>query len=182
LATVNTELQNKIADLSQAINDMNNLLAGTGIGTIFVDLKVHILRFTPEAAQLVNLIPTDVGRPLGHIVSNFVDYEHLVEDVNEVLINLVPKDTEVQNPNGSWHLLRIRPYRTLENSIIGAVITFIDITEMKRMKEVLKELEPTRRLAIVVHDSSDGITLQDLEGQIIAWNPMAEDIYSWSEA
>jgi two-component system CheB/CheR fusion protein len=142
---------------------------------------VHILRFTPEAAQLVNLIPTDVGWPLGHIVSNFVDYDHLVEDVNEVLINLVPKDTEVQTPNGSWHLLRIRPYRTLENSIMGAVITLIDITKMRQMKEILKDSDSIRRLALVVHDSNDAITLQDFKGHILAWNPKAEIMYGWSE-
>jgi two-component system CheB/CheR fusion protein len=61
LATVNTELQSKVIDLSQAVNDMNNLLAGTGIGTIFVDFKMHILRFTPQVVQMINLIPTDFG-------------------------------------------------------------------------------------------------------------------------
>jgi len=65
LTTVNTELQNKVADLSQAINDMNNLLSGTGIGTIFVDHQLRILRFTPQVTQVINLIPTDVGRPVG---------------------------------------------------------------------------------------------------------------------
>jgi two-component system CheB/CheR fusion protein len=182
LATVNTELQNKVVDLSQAVNDMNNLLAGTGIGTIFVDLKMRILRFTPQATQLINLIPTDLGRPLGHIVSNLVGYDYLIEDVKEVLASLIPREIEVQTQNGSWYLLHIRPYRTLENVIMGAVITFIDITEMKRMKEILKDSESMRRLARVVHDSSDAITLQDLEGRILAWNQKAERIYGWSEA
>ena len=85
LTTVNTELQNKVADLSQAINDMNNLLSGTGIGTIFVDYQLRILRFTPQVAQIINLIPTDVGRPVGHIVSNLLGYDRLVEDIKEVL-------------------------------------------------------------------------------------------------
>jgi two-component system CheB/CheR fusion protein len=65
---------------------------------------------------------------------------------------------------------------------MGAVITLIDITKMRQMKEILKDSDSIRRLALVVHDSNDAITLQDLEGQIIAWNPMAEDIYGWSEA
>ncbi len=138
---------------------MNNLLAGTEIGTIFVDLKLRILRFTPQAAELINLILTDMGRPLGHIVSNLLNYNHLVEDVTEVLSSLIPKDTEVQTKNSSWHLLCIRPYRTLENVIMGAVITFIDINEMRQMKEILKDFESLRRLFFVVHDSSDAITL-----------------------
>ncbi|WP_200898089.1 chemotaxis protein CheB [Methanosarcina sp. 1.H.A.2.2] len=182
LATVNTELEKKVEDLSQAINDMNNLMAGTGIGTIFVDHQLRILRFTPAVTQVINLIPTDVGRPVGHIVSNLLGYARLVEDVKEVLDSLVPKDIEVQAREGSWYLLRIRPYRTLENVIKGAVITFTDITEMKRAREILKESETIRRLAVVVHDASDAITLQDMEGHILAWNPRAEKIYGWREA
>ena len=182
LATVNTELEKKVADLSQAINDMNNLLAGTGIGTIFVDHQLRILRFTPAVTQVINLIPTDVGRPVGHIVSNLLGYTRLVEDIKEVLDSLIPKDIDVQAREGSWYLLRIRPYRTLENVIKGAVITFTDITEMKRAREILKESETIRRLAVVVHDAGDAITLQDMEGHILAWNPKAEKIYGWSEA
>jgi two-component system CheB/CheR fusion protein len=85
LTTVNTELQNKVVDLSQAIDDMNNLLAGTGIGTIFVDQQLKITRFTPQVTQVINLIPTDVGRPVGHIVSNLLGYDRLIEDIQEVV-------------------------------------------------------------------------------------------------
>jgi two-component system CheB/CheR fusion protein len=141
LTTVNTELQNKVVDLSQAINDMNNLLAGTGIGTIFVDQQLKITRFTPQVTQVINLIPTDVGRPVGHIVSNLLGYDRLIEDVQEVLDTLAPKDIQVQTKKGAWYLLRIRPYRTIENVIKGAVITFTNITEIKRAEELLKESE-----------------------------------------
>ncbi|MGB9929512.1 MAG: chemotaxis protein CheB [Methanosarcina sp.] len=182
LTTVNTELQNRVADLSQAINDMNNLLVGTDIGTIFVNYQLRIVRFTPAVTQVINLIPTDVGRPVGHIVSNLLGYDRLVEDTKEVLDTLMPKDIEVQTQKGSWYLLRIRPYRTLENVIEGAVITFTDITEIKRAREILKESEAMRRLAVVIRDSSDAITLQDMEGRILAWNPKAEKIYGWTEA
>ena len=78
--------------------------------------------------------------------------------------------------------MRIRPYRTLENVIEGAVITFVDITEMKQMQEALQESNALRRLAVVVRDSHDAITVQDLEGRILAWNPAAERMYGWSEA
>ena len=182
LTTVNTELQNKVADLSQAINDMNNLLSGTGIGTVFVDYQMRILRFTPQVTQVINLIPTDVGRPVGHIVSNLLGYDRLVEDIKEVLDTLTPKDIEVQTQKGAWYLLRIRPYRTLENVIKGAVITFTDITEMKQAKEILKESESMRRIAAIVFNASDAITLQDMDGHILAWNPRAESLYGWNEA
>ena len=77
LATVNAELQTKVAALTRANNDMNNLLAGTGIATVFVDHQLRILRFTPTATQIINLIPSDVGRPVGHIVSNLTNYDQL---------------------------------------------------------------------------------------------------------
>jgi two-component system, chemotaxis family, CheB/CheR fusion protein len=135
LATVNAELQQRVTDLSRANNDMNNLLAGTGIGTIFVDHQLRIQRFTPAVTQVINLIQTDAGRPVGHIVSNLTGYTRLVEDVKVVLDTLSPREVEVETSAGNSYVLRIRPYRTLENVIEGAVITFFDITEMKRIRE-----------------------------------------------
>ena len=70
-----------MANLTRANNDMNNLLAGTGVGTLFVELQLRISRFTPAATQVINLIQTDVGQPVGHIVSNLVDCDRLVADV-----------------------------------------------------------------------------------------------------
>jgi two-component system CheB/CheR fusion protein len=182
LATVNAELQNKVADLSRSYNDMTNLLAGTGVGTIFVDHQLRIQRFTPAVTQVINLIPTDVGRPVGHIVSNLVSYDRMVEDVRGVLDSLASREVEVQAKAGPWYLLRIRPYRTHENVIEGAVITFTEITDMKRAREALLESEGIRRLAAVVHDAHDAITVQDLSGSIKAWNPGAERMYGWTEA
>ncbi len=182
LATVNAELQAKVADLSQANNDMNNLLAGTGIATIFVDHKLRILRFTPAATQIVNLIQSDVGRPVAHTVSNFVGYDRLVADAQDVLDTLVPKELEVQTTDGKWFSMRVRPYRTIENVIEGAVLTFTDITEMIATKEQLRNANDLLRLAVVVRDAADAITVHDLEGRIIAWNPGAVRMYGWSEA
>jgi len=182
LATVNTELQTKLVDLSRANNDMNNLLSGTGIGTIFVDNQLHILRFTPTASAIINLILRDVGRLVGHIVSNLVGYTRLVADTQEVLDTLVPKEVGVQTIEGKSYTMRIQPYRTLDNVIEGAVITFFDITEMVRTREALQQANEQLRLAVVVRDSHDAITVQDLSGRTIAWNPGAVRIYGWSEA
>ena len=181
LFTVNSELQTNVADLSRANNDMNNLLAGTGIGTVFVDHQLCIRRFTPAVTQVINLILSDVGRPVGHIVSNLVGYDRLVADAQEVLDTLIPREVEVQTKAGSWFLLRIRPYRTRDNTIEGVVLTFTESTEMKKTREALRESENQRRLAVVVHDAHDAITVQDLEGRILAWNPGAERLYGWSE-
>jgi two-component system, chemotaxis family, CheB/CheR fusion protein len=182
LATVNNELQTKVADLSQVNDDMNNLLAGTGIATVFVDHNLRILRFTPTAAKIINLIPSDCGRPVGHIVSNLVGYDSLVADTQTVLDTLIAKEVEVQATSGMWYTLRIQPYRTIRNVIEGAVITFMDITEMVQAKERLHKANELNRLAIVVHDAHDAITVQDLAGRILAWNPGAVRMYGWSEA
>ncbi len=141
LATVNAELQNKVADLSRANNDMNNLLAGTGIATLFVDHQLHVVRFTPSATEMINLIQADVGRPVAHIVTNLIQYDRLVADIREVLRDLVPREVEVQTREGGCFLMRIRPYRTLENVIEGAVITFTDITQNKETWKMLEERE-----------------------------------------
>ena len=109
LSTVNTELQTKVVDLSRANNDMNNLLAGTGIGTIFVDHQLCIMGFTPFATSIFNLIGSDVGRPLGHIVSNLTGYDSIMADTQAVLNSLIPKEVEVQTKAGTWYTMRILP-------------------------------------------------------------------------
>ncbi len=182
LSTVNAELQSKVSSLSRANNDLNNLLAGTGIGTVFVDLQLRILRYTPAVTAMINLIPSDVGRPVAHVVTNLVGYDQLVADTQAVLDSLVPHQREVQSAAGTWYMLRILPYRTLENVIEGAVLTFVDITTTVQAREGLRQAHDLTRLAVVVHDAYDAITVQDLEGRIIAWNPGAVRLYGWSEA
>jgi two-component system CheB/CheR fusion protein len=181
LATVNTELQTKVIDLSRANSDMNNLLAGTGIATVFVDFQLHILRFTPTATGIINLISSDVGRPVAHIVSNLVDYPTLVADTRAVLATLIPKQTEVQTLDGLSYTLRIQPYRTLDNVIEGAVISFVDITAVVKTREALHKANELARLAVVVRDAHDAITVQDLQGRTLAWNPGAARLYGWTE-
>ncbi len=182
LATVNSELQIKVSDLSQVNNDMNNLLAGTGVGTIVVDHQLRIQRFTAAVTPLINLIRTDVGRPLAHIVSNLIGYDRLIFDIQDVLDTLNHKEVEVKTRADIWYLLRIRPYRTLENVIEGAVITFMDVSEQKRAQAAMLEDESLRRMSAVMRDASDAITVQGLDGQILAWNRGATALYGWSEA
>jgi len=155
LATVNIELQTKVADLSRAYNDMNNLLAGTGIATIFVDHQLRLMRFTPAATRIIHLIGSDLGRPVGHILSNLVDYTTLVPDTTAVLDTLIPRELEVRSTEGRWFTLRIQPYRTLDNVIEGAVITFVDISEMKQAKD---ELLKANELLGHRHGAADGTT------------------------
>jgi len=131
LATVNAELLTKVQALSQANDDMNNLLAGTGIATVFVDPELRVLRFTPAATRILNLIPIDVGRPMGHIAPNLVAYPSLEADTRQVLATLTAREDQVQTRDGRWFRLCIQPYRTLDNVVEGAVLTFVDITLLK---------------------------------------------------
>ncbi len=182
LATVNTELQTKVIDLSRANSDMNNLLAGTGIGTVFVDQQLKILRFTPAASAITNLIASDVGRPVGHIVSNLVGYTTLVADAQRVLDTLHSYEIDVQTAAGRWYTLRIQPYRTIENVIEGVVMSFTDITETVQTREALRKVNEVLRLAVVVRDAHDAITVHALDGRTLAWNPAAIRLYGWTEA
>jgi two-component system CheB/CheR fusion protein len=163
LLTVNTELQKKIEELSRVSNDLNNLLAGSGIGTIFVSQNLIIQRFTPAATQIINLINTDVGRPLGDLVMRFANYTALEEDVNKVFSNLVPIECQVQMNNGNWYLMRIQPYRTLENVIEGAVITFVDISEQQEIRQKLKDTED--RLRQLIEDKKEVLRDIDLKSE-----------------
>lgn len=174
LMTVNSELQSKIEELTNASNDMKNLLDSTQIPTIFLDLDLCIKRFTSFATSIVNLIHTDIGRPIGDIVTK-LEYGGLTEDAGAVLKDLVYRENEVQSKDGRFFTVRISPYRTLENIIDGVVITFVDIT-------LIKNLKAEHRLAAVVKDSNDAITVQDFLGNITAWNKGAEAMYGYSEA
>ncbi len=181
LSTVNVELQQRVQDLSRANNDMSNLMASTGVGTIFVNYKLLIQRFTTYITPVFNLIPSDVGRPVADITSNLEGYDRLLQDVQAVLDTLIPKEVEVITRQGVWYLLRIQPYRTLENVIEGATINFTNISELKKVQSLRRESEGLERLATVVRDANDAILVQDLTGRILAWNPMAEKIYGRSE-
>ena len=141
LVTINTELQTKVIALTRANNDGNNLLAGTGIGTVFVDMQMRVLRFTPAASDITNLILSDVGRPIAHVVSNFAGYQNLLVDVKTVLDTLVPREVQLQTLDGRRYTMRILPYRTMDNAIEGAVISFVDVSEMMKAQEALARTE-----------------------------------------
>jgi two-component system CheB/CheR fusion protein len=171
-----------VSDLTHANDDLNNLVAGTGIATLFLDSRLRIGRFTPGATAILNLLPGDVGRPLAHVVSNIVGYDRVIEDAQAVLDTLVPTEVEVQTRTGTWYLLGVRPYRTIENVVEGVVLTFTDTTEMRRKEAIVQEAEGLRRLAAVVRDAGDAIVVHDNDGGIVAWNPRAALMLGWTEA
>lgn len=139
LETVNAELQSKVNEMSSIRDDMQNLLNSTEIATIFVDNKLRVKRFTRKATKIVNLIQTDIGRPLQHVVTN-LSYTGMISDVNGVLENLTPVETEVQSHDGKWYTMQIIPYRTMDNRIGGAVLNFQSIDQQIKTQH---ELEAT---------------------------------------
>jgi two-component system CheB/CheR fusion protein len=140
LMTVNTQYQNKAEELTRLNNDMKNLLDATEIGTIFLNNEIEILRYTPQISKLFNILPVDVGRSLSHVVSNF-DYELLEQHIKDVIDRLSIIEIELKTKTAQWYRVRIMPYRTLDNFISGAVLTFTLITGFKGMEYELKVLK-----------------------------------------
>lgn len=134
LITTNSELQSKIKELSRANNDINNMLRSSEIGTIFLDKKLRICRYTPAVTKLINLVETDIGRPIHHISTHTI-HENLTEQIKEVLKTLSPFEKEVKTKENTWYLIKIIPYRTENNVVDGVVIAVIDITEQKQAQE-----------------------------------------------
>jgi two-component system CheB/CheR fusion protein len=173
LVTINDELQSKLKELERAKDDINNLMASTEIATLFLDCDLRIKRYTPKTAKLFNLIESDTGRPIGDITSK-IEYRHLSDDARKVLSTLIPLEKELTSSGGEWFAMRMMPYRTSANLIDGVVVTFSDITRIRRSENL-------QRLAAVVQDANDAITVQDFDGKILAWNQAAEKVYGWRE-
>lgn len=142
LQTVNNELKNKLEEISRANSDLENLMAATEIATLFLDRDLLIQRFTPGMQALFNLIDADRGRPISHLTHKLA-YEKVVEDAKHVLRKLVPVEREVPGENGQWFLLRMRPYRTIDDRIDGVVVTFVEITQLKQAEKAQLELNET---------------------------------------
>jgi two-component system CheB/CheR fusion protein len=138
LQTVNHELQAKVDELSRSNNDMKNLLNSTEIATLFLDDDLNVRRFTTPTTKIIKLIPGDAGRPITDLRSD-LDYPNLAGDAREVLRTRVFKETEVATRDGRWYEVRIMPYRTLESSVDGVVITFSDTSASKALEKALRD-------------------------------------------
>ena len=138
LTTINQELQNKIEELNRANSDLQNLLSATDIAILFLDRELRLRRYTPPAEALFNVIPSDVGRPLKHLTHRLQEAD-LADHAKQVLDELAPVDREVESDDGKWYIMRILPYRTIDDRIDGLVVSFIDITERRRAEEALRE-------------------------------------------
>ncbi len=135
LQTLNSQLSSKVDELDRKNSDLQNLFESTQVATIFLDPYLVVRGFTPAAANIYNLIPSDHGRPLTDIVSR-LDYAGLREDVNRVLATLEPTERPVVRHDGTMHyLMRILPYRTPDSKVDGARVTFVDVTEIAQAEQ-----------------------------------------------
>jgi two-component system CheB/CheR fusion protein len=138
LQTVNAEQQSKMEELARLNNDMRNLLNSTEIVTVFLDNELRVRRFTTGADKIFKLRPGDVGRPLSEIVNDLI-YPEMTEEVQEVLRTLVFSEKQIVAADGRWFSVRVMPYRTMEDVIVGVVITFTNITAAKALETELRD-------------------------------------------
>jgi two-component system, chemotaxis family, CheB/CheR fusion protein len=171
LQTVNAELQAKVDDYSRVNNDMKNLLNSTEIATLFLDKELNIRRFTLQATKIFKLIKSDIGRPFTDQVSDLI-YSGLADDALEVLRTLVFIQKEIPSRDGRWFVVRIMPYRTFDDRIDGLVITFINISDHKKIEEKLLESEKMNRILLNASSDIEIILSNDLK--ILEFNPIAE--------
>ena len=162
LQTVNQELKIKVDEQAQANDDMRNLVNATEIGTVFLDRTRRIKLFTPAVRTIFNLILADRGRPLSDINSTLL-HADLHEDVERVMETLERVEREVQTRDDRWLLMRVHPYRTIDDRIDGVVLTFFDITDRKRAADHIQISEERLRRATEIDNvgvmffSGDGI-------------------------
>jgi two-component system CheB/CheR fusion protein len=131
LATVNDELRHRNAELARVNDDLVDLLSGVNIPIVMVSRDLRIRRFTPQAEKLFNLIPSDIGRPIDNIKPG-LNISDLAARIDQVIDSLTPHESQVQDLNGRWYSIRIRPYVTVERRIEGASIVLIDIDSLRR--------------------------------------------------
>ncbi len=140
LQTLNQELLAKVDDVSRVNSDLRNLLENSEIATVFLDASLCVRLFTAGSHRVFRLIPSDVGRPITDLASQ-LEYPGLMGDVREVLRTLTPHEESVAASDGRWFDVRISPYRTVDDRIDGATITFTDITAARALEDRLRQTQ-----------------------------------------
>ena len=146
LQTVNGELAHRVSELARANSDLKNLLESTQIATLFLDNDLRVKSFTPSMSEVFHLIDNDLGRPITHIASR-VPYPEMADDLRRVLRTLTTTEREIGAEGGNRYLVRVLPYRSVDNFIAGAVLTFLDVTSTTRAQAALRASEERARFA-----------------------------------
>jgi len=177
LTTVNHELKMKVEEAAQINDDLHNFISSTEIATIFVDGGLRIKRYTPRAEDIFSIIPADIGRRLLDITHR-LDYPELAADTEAAFMALQTREREVHGIDGRVFIARVLPYRTAESRVDGAVLTFVDVTSLRRAEE------RARALGVAPLPSSGGIAVIaiDTHGRVLSWNQNAEALLGYAEA
>lgn len=187
LNNVNSQLQDKVAELDKATDDLMNLMSSTEIATIFLDEQLNIKRFTPPTKALLNLLTTDIGRPLRDIAPKFTDDQMMLE-CRQVLDKLKSVEREVETDEPRFFLRRFLPYRTTDHHIGGVEITFVDLTQRKKAEAVQRETdalhfaelhESAQRMQAILSTAADAIVTFDLRGNINSINLATETLFNY---
>ncbi len=166
LSTLNEELQNSNAELTQSNNDQLNLMTNVNLPVVMVGNDLRIRRFTPPAEKLLNLLEGDVGRRLGDIRSN-LEPDDLEQIARTTIDKTIFQEKEVRLKDGPWYMLRVRPYKTWEDKIEGAVLSFQDIDSLKRT------LDQTRSFAeALIENARESILVLDEGLHVTMANPV----------
>lgn len=189
LNTVNCQLRENVAELDKATDDLMNLMSSTEIATIFLDEELNIKRFTPPTKLLLNLLTTDIGRPLKDIAPKFAD-DKLLFECKEVLDKLIPLEREVATSEPRYYLRRILPYRTTDHHLGGVVITFVDLTHRKEVEAAQRETdarhfaelhETAGRMRAILNSAADAIVTFDNLGKIDSANLATERLFNYKQ-
>lgn len=180
LTTVNAELKAKVEETGKINDDLQNLIAANDVATIFVDRNMCIKRYTPRATEVFSIIASDIGRSLLDITHR-LEYDRLADDAAEAFDSLRMIERELRSTGGRWYLARFVPYRTTEDVIDGAVLSFIDISARRNAEERLREGEKRMRIAAASIRDYAIITFDD-DALVTSWNAGAERIFGYREA
>ncbi len=167
LNTVNDELRTRNVDLDQIASDLVNVLTSVEIPVIIVDMNLRVRRFTPTVRKIAAFIPEDIGRPIDDLKLK-VKVDDLPERVRAVIADPGPREWEVEGPEGRWLRLQIRPYRTTDNRLDGAVLTFVDVDTLRR---AVKDAELARDYAKgIVETVATGLVVLDARLDVVSAN------------
>lgn len=173
LATLNDELQNRNRELSRINEDQINLIGSVQMPIVILGPDLRIRRFTPMAETVLNLTPSDIGRFIRDVKLN-IGVSSVEQQLVDAIATATVREQEVQDRQGHWHSLRIRPYKTLDNKIHGAVMVLVDIDALKRTESTL------RRQFDLLEQTHEPILVWQFDGPITYWNRAAEETYGYS--
>src|SRR4029453_13859781 len=180
LQTVNAELKLKLETVSRAHSDLQNMMAATDFGTLFLDSALCIKRFTDRVTERFSPPQADGGRPITDFTHQ-LEYDTLTNDIRSVISELTPIRREIRSSRDRWFDIRMRPYRTVDDRIDGVLITFVDITDRRAVEEALRTGERQLRQQKGLGGlSREPIFVWDFDGGIIDWNRGCEELYGYA--